>query len=116
MKLDTCALRGIAIGLTPDKNKVSRTTWRLRHLPPEMYCQSKQIESNPRPSLPLEPPKTRVKSAELGLARQKMENPVTKSVSRCHLAFKQLTQGENPLREQLPDKYSAEPFDYHTKR
>ena len=49
MKLETCAFRGIAMGLVAL---------------PEMYCQSKQIESRPSPSFPLEPPKIRVKSGD----------------------------------------------------
>ena len=41
-----------------------------------MYCQSKDIERRPRPSFPFEPPNTRVKSAEFGLAKQNTEKPV----------------------------------------
>jgi len=39
-------------------------------------CQSKQIESSPRPSFPLLPPKTREATALFGAARQIMDNPV----------------------------------------
>lgn len=56
----TCARKGMAIGLTP----------------PDIYCQSRQRDSKPRPSLPLDPPKMRVKSGDLGFARQKIEKPV----------------------------------------
>jgi hypothetical protein len=34
------------------------------------------MERSPNPSLPLEPPKTRVKFGDLGFARQKTEKPV----------------------------------------
>lgn len=36
------------------------------------------MEKRPNPSLPLEPPNTRVKSADLGFARQKTEMPVSR--------------------------------------
>lgn len=49
-----------------------------------MYCQSKQIERRPSPSLPFEPPKMRVKSWDLGLARQNIENPVRISAGIQH--------------------------------
>lgn len=48
----------------------------LKSIPPEIYCQSRQIESIPRPSFPLVPPKIRVKVWERGSARQKIEKPV----------------------------------------
>ena len=35
------------------------------------------MESRPNPSLPLEPPNTRVKSVDLGFARQNTEKPVS---------------------------------------
>ena len=35
------------------------------------------MERRPNPSLPLEPPNTRVKSVDLGFARQKTEKPVS---------------------------------------
>jgi hypothetical protein len=36
------------------------------------------MERSPNPSLPLEPPKTRVKFGDLGFARQKTEKPVSR--------------------------------------
>ena len=47
-------------------------------VPPEIYCQSKQIDNRPSPSFPLEPPKIRVKSGDRGFARQNIESPVSK--------------------------------------
>jgi len=35
------------------------------------------MEKSPNPSLPLEPPNTRVKSLDFGFARQKTEKPVS---------------------------------------
>jgi hypothetical protein len=55
----------------------------LKSLLEEIYCQSKHIDKNPRPSLPLEPPKMRVKSGDLGLARQNIENPVRRGKIHC---------------------------------
>jgi len=43
-----------------------------------MYCQSKHKEKRPNPSLPLDPPNTRVKSWDVGFARQNTEKPVSK--------------------------------------
>ena len=45
-------------------------TWALRGIAngfdsPEIYCQSKQMERRPKPSLPLEPPNIRVKFVDL---------------------------------------------------
>jgi len=55
----------------------------LKSLPAEIYCQSKHIDKNPRPSLPSEPPNMRVKSGELGVARQNIENPVKRGKIHC---------------------------------
>ena len=56
-KFENWAFRGMTKGLTD----------------PAMYCQSKQTLSSPKPSLPLDPPNTRVKSMDDWFARQKME-------------------------------------------
>jgi hypothetical protein len=75
---DVCQLR-----CETQRRVMYKYTWLLRGIangfpPPEIYCQSKQIERRPNPSLPLEPPNTRVKSVDLGFAKQKTEKPVSR--------------------------------------
>ena len=43
-----------------------------------MYSQSRQSDKSPKPSLPFDPPKIRVKSSDVGFARQNTEKPVNR--------------------------------------
>lgn len=64
------------MGFTPVLNLVIGRIDSFIHLPPEINCQSKQMDRIPSPSFPLDPPNIRVNVCDFWFAKQKIEKPV----------------------------------------
>lgn len=80
----------------------------------EIYCQSKQMERRPNPSLPLDPPNIRVKSVDLEFPRQKTEKPVSRgnihsgNISHIKILKPDQTGSSEPIRKNIRRKRHIE--------
>ncbi len=74
------------------------------------------MERRPNPSFPLEPPNTRVKSVDLGFARQKTEKPVSRGnihsgkISHIKILKPDQTGPQHELTEDLRKERNIEEF------